>query len=216
MFRAVLMTQWRWTRNAFVMVAVAVIAMPLWSVGLIEGSGVTEMEIRQVLSRMEFTGFLYGMMAFITGMIAAGGAWNSDSTSNYVYAMTLPLPRWHFVMLRFGAGALILLSAALAVWVGALVATTIAALPPTLHAYPSAIALRFLLASLVAYSLGFAILVKGRGPVMWLLGALGAATAIALMAAAENVEMARPLGDLLVGSRGVFGIFTGSWMLIDV
>ncbi len=216
MLRAVLMTQWKWTRTPFVMVAVAVLVIPLWAVGLLEGSAVSAMEIRQLLSRMEFTGFLYGMMAFVAGMIAAGGAWNGDSTTNYVYAMSLPVPRWHFVMLRFGAGASTLLSVALAVWIGALVATAIASLPPTLHAYPSAIALRFLLASLVAYSLMFAMLVKGRGPVMWLLGALGVATAITLMLAAENIDTARSVGDFLTGSHGVFGIFTGSWMLIDV
>ena len=144
MFRVVLMTQWKWTMTAFVIVAVAVLAMPFWAVGLLNGSGLTAMEIRQVLSRMEFTGFVYGMMAFVTGMIAAGGAWNGDSTSNYVYAMTLPVPRWHFVMLRFGAGASILLAVAIVVWIGALLATTVVSMPPTLHRYPSALALRYL------------------------------------------------------------------------
>lgn len=216
MLRAILMTHWKWSRGTFVFLGVALVAMPLWAVGLMEGTGITEMEIREILARMEFTGFMYGMLAFVAGTAAAGTSWNADSTSQYVYAMTLPVPRWHFVMLRFAGGAAMLAMATIAQWIGALAATSIATIPPTLHAYPSGLALRFLLASLVAYALAFATLVRGKGPVFWLLGAMACATAIALVLSGENIEAVRPFVNLFLGSGGIFGVFRGSWMLIDV
>lgn len=216
MFRAVLWTQWKWSRDVLLIFTAAAAAVPVYGVGFMTGQVLTEMDIRDILSRMELSGILFGFLAFFIGALMAGGAWNGDSEGKYVYAMSLPVPRWHFVLLRFGAGALLVVGASVVVWLAALITTSVAPIPSQLHAYPTALGVRFLLAALLGYSLIFALLVKGKGPVMILLGVLAVALTIAIMLESERVEAARPFVDLMIGSRGIFGVFYGSWMLIDV
>jgi hypothetical protein len=91
-------------------------------------------------------------------------------------------------------------------------------MPATLHAYPGGVALRFLLASLVAYASGFLLqYIAGKHAVKVALFVLFGALVISLGAALLGYESA--LGkawDALTTWPGPFSIFNARWMLIDV
>jgi hypothetical protein len=128
------------------------------------------------------------------------------------------VPRWNYVLLRFGAGALLLLAPVVALWAGALVATSAAAIPPGLQAYPSVLALRFALAVLVAYAVLFAASSATARTAGYVLGALGALILLEVLLAVAEVDVSI-LGPALLRVflwPGPLEIFTGRWMLIDV
>jgi hypothetical protein len=174
--------------------------------------------VSNVLNIMGFAGFFFGILAVVTAFSLAWRPWVVDAGLRHVGPLSLPV-RWStFVRLRFLAGAALLLVPTLAVWIGGVIATSATPIPPTLHAYPGGVALRFLIASLVAYSAGFLLqYVSGKHAVR---------VAITLMVAIAVIELgASVLGYESVAARawnalttwpGPLSVFNVRWMLIDV
>lgn len=217
MFKQVLFTQWKWSRTElFCAVAVAFV-MPTLVLRI--GYGIVDAySVSDVLSVVGVTGVLFASLAVLSALALAWRPYVVDATLRHVGPLTLPVAWPAFVRMRFFAGAALLLLPTFAVWIGGVVATMAIAIPPTLHAYPGGIALRFLIAALVAYAAGFAL--------QYLAGKQAVRVALAIFAVVAAVELvANVLGfdsfaikswNALTTWPGPFAVFGARWMLIDV
>jgi len=214
----ILFTQWKWSRLTLLPLVVAAFALPLLSV---QGAGnpqTTPWEARQLLNALQSWGVGYPVLATMIALFMAMTAWSADHRGRHVYALSLPIPRWHYALQRFGAGALLLGAVVIALWLGALFAAGTASIPAGLHAYPTALAVRFALALFLAYAVFFAITAgttRTAGYVLAILGGLLVAQVLAA-AAGLDIRLIPFLGDRLILWPGPLEIFSGRWMLIDV
>lgn len=218
MFRAILYTQWKWSRLAVVLTAVVAFTIPVLSVQAAGTADPTGWDTADLLRTVQSWSAWYPFLALAIGLLGATTAWSHDHRGKHVYALTLPIPRWHYVLLRYGAAAVLLAVSVFALWVGALVATAAATIPPGLDAYPTALALRFGLAVFVAFSLFFAISAGSMRTAAYVLLAIAGLLLIQLLLALGDFEVnvVSPIFDRIVTWPGPFEIFTGRWMLIDV
>lgn len=218
MFKAVFITQLRWSRLAVAVTAIAAFALPLLT---IQGTGMVDpaaWQVTDMLDHIRGWSAVYPILAAAVGLVFATTAWSADHRTNHVYALSLPLPRWHLVLLRFAAGASLLAIPVFALWIGSLVASTAAVIPQGLHAYPNTLALRFLLSSLVAYAVFFAISAGTTRTAGYVLAIIAGLLLVQFVLAAgeTDVDVVSPVADRLVSLGGPFEVFTGRWMLIDV
>jgi hypothetical protein len=217
MFTQMLYTQWKWSRTELFFCVMLAFVVPT----LIIRIGYTAVDVYSVpsvLNIMGFAGVFFGSLAVVTALSLAWRPWVVDAALRHVGPLSLPVPWPTFVRMRFVAGAALLLVPTFAVWIGGIVATTTTPIPPTLHAYPGGIALRFLLASLVAYAAGFLL--------QYVAGKHAVKVAIALVFAVALIELgANMLGYESVAVRfwnamtnwpGPLAVFNVRWMLIDV
>src|SRR5207302_4981535 len=128
-------------------------------------------------------------LAAALGLLVAISTWAPDHRGRHVHALSLPLPRWRYVLLRFGSGATLLAAPIAAVTIGAVLATAVATLPPGLQGYPASLALRFALAVLVAYAMFFAVSAGTARTAGIILGVIGAIIAVQIVASVANVEI---------------------------
>ena len=218
MFREILKTQWKWS---WILVAIAIacaIIIPVIGIGHIKGGDLNAVAVREVVTSVERTGWFYGLLAASLGTSLGSTAWGADTAGSFVYAMSLPLPRWHYVMNRFLAGALLILPVALVVGISGYAVVAAATLPAGLHPYVGALALRFLLAALLSYAFVFGAAAPAPKTV------LAAAFAfILLLVFSGGLSAAGFRGSIidrgfegLFSPSGPFAVFIGRWMLIDV
>ena len=144
--------------------------------------------------------------------------WAADHRGRHVHALTLPLPRWRYVLLRFGAGTTLLAAPILAVLVGALLATATATIPSGLQGYPVALALRFAVAVLVAFALFFAISAGTARTAGIILGSMAALVLVQVLASLADIplNLVNALQVVILTWPGPLAVFTGRWMLVDV
>src|SRR5256885_8653058 len=156
MFRAILGTQWKWSRLIVVMGTVSGFAIPLLSV---QGAARdrSALQAQDLLRAVQSWGSVYPLLAAALGLLMAMAAWAADHRGRHIHALTLPLARWRYVLLRFGPGFVLLAAPIAAVLIGSSLAVLTATLPPGLQAYPIALAVRFAFAVFVAYSVFFAV-----------------------------------------------------------
>jgi hypothetical protein len=122
------------------------------------------------------------------------------------------------VLLRFGAGLAMVMAPIAALWLGSVLASAMAVIPPGLHAYPHAVALRFAVAVVLAFSIFFAIsagTARTAGYILTIVGGLFV-TQLLLELSGSSTNIVMPIFDRMVTLPGPFEIFTGRWMLIDV
>src|SRR5437763_1316532 len=129
MFRVMLYSQWKWSRLIVLMGSVAGFALPLVSVHGAAREDSSPLQAPELLHAVQSWGVLYPVLAATLGMLVAIASWTPDHRGRHVYALVLPVPRWRYVLLRFGAGALLLAAPITAVLLGALLATMSAAIP---------------------------------------------------------------------------------------
>src|SRR2546430_15410296 len=199
MFGVMLYSRWKWPRLIVLLGGVGGLALPLISVHGAARADSSPLQAPELLHAVQSWGVLYPVLAATLGLLVAMASWTPDHRGRHVYALVLPVPRWRYVLLRFGAGALLLAAPITAVLVGALLATMSAAIPAGLQGYPVALAVRFALAVLVAFAVFFAVS-AGTAPTPGvLLSLIGGGM---LAPGITNVAMAhpRPPGKLqLVG-----------------
>jgi hypothetical protein len=121
-------------------------------------------------------------------------------------------------MLRYGAGLLLLVAPVVALAIGASVAAATATVPAGLNTYPVALALRFALAVILAYSVFFAISSGTTKTAGYVLSAIGAVVVLQLLFGlfSSDTNLLTAIFDRMVTWPGPFEIFSGRWMLIDV
>ncbi|MFQ6046428.1 MAG: hypothetical protein ACE5PT_08735 [Gemmatimonadales bacterium] len=218
MFKAILVTQLKWSRLAVAVTTVACFALPLLTVRSAGAVDPDAWDVALLLDSVRAWSGVYPFLAAAVGLVLATTAWANDHRSGHVHALSLPLPRWYFVLLRFGAGLVLLLVPVVALWIGSIIAAAVANIPAGLQAYPHAITVRFLLAGLVAYGFFFAIsasTTRTAGYALAVIGALFAGQAV-LAAGDSDVDIVSPVFEQLVTIPGPLEVFTGNWMLIDV
>lgn len=214
MFRMILYSQWKGARLIIALGTVAGFLLPILSV---QGAG-SETETAELLQAIQSWGVLYPVLAAALAVLLAILTWSPDHRGRHVHALSLPLPRWRYALLRFGAGLVLLTPAILAVLVGTVLATRMAVIPPGLQAYPIALTVRFALAIGVGYSIFFAISAGTSRTAGVLLGLVAMLVVVQIVAGAANVNLDLParVQMALLTWPGPLAIFTGRWMLIDV
>ncbi len=218
MFRQILFTQWKWAGIGVVVAGVAAFALPILTVQQAGVADPTWLDARALLPVLEEWSRAYPALAMAIGLLLGTTAWSRDHRNQHVYALSLPLPRWHYVLLRYGAGLVLLGVPAVTLWLGSVLSASMASVPPGLQAYPHALGLRFALAALVAYSLFFAIsagTARTAGYVLSIVGVLLVGQLLLQIAGAE-ANLVTPVFDRMITWPGPFDIFVGRWMLIDV
>ena len=217
MFRVILATQWKWTRGAVLAATLLSFALPL--LAMRDASrALDDMNANELLLRMQRFGTMYAMAAAFIGLVDAAMAWTSDHAGRHVYALSLPIERWRYVAMRFGAGVVTIAPTVVALWLGAIVALASVEIPAGLQGHPLGLALRFALAALVAYAIFFAISSGTRRTAGIVLAVLGGLVCLELIGETTGLPL-RPMSlltDLLVHRAGALGVFNGRWMLIDV
>jgi hypothetical protein len=214
----ILFTQWKWSRLILLPAVIAAFALPVFSVQVAGTPNQSGWEARRMLSAVQSWGLAYPLLATGIALAMAMTAWGADHRGRHVYALSLPVPRWHYALQRFGAGIVLLIAPALALWIGATLAAATATIPTGLHAYPLALALRFTLALAVAYAVFFAITAGTTRTAGYVLATLGGIVLIQILAASAGIEIQLLpfVSDRMLLWPGPFEIFSGRWMLIDV
>src|SRR6266567_1040599 len=161
MFRVMLYSQWKWSRLIVLLGSVAGFALPLISVHGAARADSSPLQAPELLHAVQSWGVLYPVLAATLGLLVAIASWTPDHRGRHVYALVLPVPRWRYVLLRFGAGALLLAAPITAVLVGALLATSSAAIPAGLQGYPVALAVRFAVSAGTARTAGIILALIG-------------------------------------------------------
>lgn len=217
MFAMILRTHWLWTRALVAGLALIAFLMPaaafrISQVGRSLSGSIGLMEGLNVLGPM------LAFLALFGPFILAVYPWTLDAETKHVYPLSLPITWPRYVGMRYLAGALTLLLPALGLYLGGRFAVSMVDLPPLLRAYPGALALRFLLAALIAYSASFALqyLAGKRATVVALLLVVGVTGFFLLLGLLGAGAAADTIGAWLFEWPGPFGVFSQSWVLIDV
>src|SRR5437762_13745854 len=90
MFRAVLYSQWKWSRLIVVLGTVAAFATPLLS---LEGAARADrgaLQAQELLRAVQSWGTLYPLRATALGLLMAIAAWAADQRGRPIHAPTLP------------------------------------------------------------------------------------------------------------------------------
>lgn len=218
MFRVMLYTQWKWSRLLILLGTIAAFALPIVSLQGAARADHSPLAAQDLLRAVQSWGTLYPVLAAALGLLVAMATWAPDHRGRHVHALTLPLPRWRYVLLRCAGGAALLLVPIAAAFTGAVLATVTATLPPGLQSYPLALGVHFALATAVAYAVFFAISAGTARTAGIILGAVGALIAVQIVAGVANLDLdlISPVMMVVLGSAGPFAVFTGRWMLVDV
>jgi len=219
MYREMLKAQWRSTGLVVAVLTVVGFAAPLMTV--LYGSSLRQESSYAVANWLEAAATVGGalpVVALVAGVLLGMSIWSADHLGGHVYALSLPLPRWQYVLLRFGVGATYLAAPALALAVGVHIAAASVTLPEGLHAYPTQVAVRFAAAALVCFSVFFALSTATRRVALALLGGVGglALADVLLAALGRESVVLTTVFRLLTTWPGPLAILMGRWALFDV
>lgn len=219
MLAAMIRTQWRSARGVLLILALVVAFLPFQLLQASEGaSGVYS--VGDLVSRSAMFSVFYQMTALVAGLILAFSCWQPDLATRHVYALSLPVPRWRYVLSRFAAGLALHLPVAITLAIAAGIACALAPIPPVLHAYPVSLALRWLLGAAVVFSIIFALLTlsvrMSRIVVIVLLGLLVADLTLVAVGVTQSPVIFDTLTSLVRSDSGPAGGFMMRWMLLDV
>lgn len=228
MYQPMLYLHWKQVRYGLIPFVLAAYALPLLAVqGFGGGFDPTAIAAGAYRSAVGFNYWLpfFPALAAATGATLALSAWNWDHQLKHVYALSLPVSRWRYAMLKMGAGAVLALIPTAAFGLGCAVAVLSVDLPMGLHAYPLELTLRFFLGTLLAYSALFALAagtVRTTGILLSVVvvGVLVSGPLTEALANVnpywEGVHVMEWAMTRLIEAPGPLQIFTGNWSLIDV
>ena len=228
LYQPMLYVHWKQVRHALAPFVVASFALPLIAVqglGRPPGTEAVSPEVYQYVTGYQLWLPVFPMLAGSIGVLLALTAWNWDHKLGHVYALSLPIARWEYVLLKMAAGTALGLVPGTAFWLGAHAAAASVSLPVGLNAYPNQLALRFFFGMLLAYAFFFAL---GAGTIKTTLRVVSAIF-VALLAAEllgdlavlyfsglQGTSFFELATDWLVEAGGPFEVFVGNWTLIDV
>lgn len=220
MFAAICRIQWKASATAVALLAALGFIVPLLTVqqaGFSAGDR-RGWDLIVMLSTVESAGTLFPVLAVILGLALAVGAWSADHQADHVYALTLPVPRWHYVLLRFGAGLVLIVPVTAAVGAGCAVALASLDLPEGLRGYGGAITLRFTLAAVVSYAATFVLAAGTKRTVAGVLAVVVLLIALGLTLGTFGVSPAliEQALNSLFRRPGPFEVLMGPWALIGV
>jgi len=217
MFGMILRTQWAWTRLTVATISVVAFLMPaiVWRVASEQARGA---QANLVVYGFGALGPMLSFVALIGAFLIAAQPWVIDAETQHVYPLSLPITWSRFVAMRFGVGVIFLLLPALGLYLGSLVVLAMIEMPPMLRGYPGALALRFLLASAVAYAGTFALqYLAGRRAAVVALGIMIAIGVAAIATVAIGTpDLVTSFGRFLFVWPGPLAVFSEPWTLIDV
>jgi hypothetical protein len=221
MYKQVLKAQWLAARLPVVLLAILGFALPLLTVTY--GGGLENApseRVAQWLFAAQKIGVLIPGLALLVGLLLGIGAWAPDHAGKHVYALSLPVPRAMYVLLRFSAGATLLALPVVALGIGAAIATLAVKLPSGIHAYPLQLTLRFAMASLVCFAVFFAISISTKRAALAVLGIICGVVLADIVLGALGVGSAMTVTSslfyLLTAWPGPLSILMGRWALFDV
>lgn len=225
MYQPILFVHWKQVRLALLPFILCSFGLPLLSVQGLGGGLAEPWDAYRALNAAELWLPLYPVLAAAIGTTLALSAWNWDHQLKHVYALSLPLHRWQYVLLKMGGGMALALAPAFAFWAGAHLAVAFVSLPPGLNTYPNELALRFFLAIVVSYAILFAagagtarttiIILTGFVVLLFTLGMIND-LAVGMFPELEHLDLGTWVLTGMVESPGPFSVFTGNWSLIDV
>ena len=228
MYKSMLFLHWKQIRHVLALLVIASFALPLMAVrGLGSPAGMdgTGMEAYRFVAEFQAWLPFFPILAGSVGIILALSAWNWDHQLEHVYALSLPVTRWEYTLRKMLAGATLILLPAAGLWLGSHLAAASVDIPEGLNAYPDELAVRFLAASLLAYSLLFAMAAGTVRTTLWVVGIFlgfvffGSILNDALAQYYDffgRVHVVEEVGLWMTEAPGPFEVFTGSWSLIDV
>jgi hypothetical protein len=218
MFREILYTHVRWTRAMVASMAVLTFLTPAlaWFFG---AARVWDPSNPQAV-RLGFqtVGPVLTIIAILGSFLLAAYPWTLDAAAKHVLPLSLPVTWRRYVAMRFGAGAMLLAIPTVTLWLGSLLALSMMTLPPTLRAYPHALALRFLAGCLLVYALAFFLqYVTGRRSTMILLGLMvGGSVLLFALQVTGNGGLVSLAVEWLTKFPGPLAVFSAEWKLVDV
>jgi hypothetical protein len=225
----ILYIHWKNVRMGLVPLVIAAFGLPLLAFqGTGRPEGITDGFYASFLlesSRMWLP--FFPVMAATIGVTLALSAWGWDHQGGHVYALSLPITRARYTLLKFGGGAALALIPAGAILVGSVLASSAISLPVGLQAYPVAVATRFLLSTLLVYSIMFAL---AAGTIrtavvfltVWVVVLIAGDLILQVAAMALNrpelrfVNAVQLIYQRLTEWPGPFHMLAGNWSLIDV
>lgn len=229
MFVRTLEVHWKVLRWPLAIMAIVTFAGPLLWAG--PASAALERWDPALAARFWNTGILlndanqlFPFLAVAAGALAALGVWYPDHDGDHVLALSLPVSRARYVLVKFAAGFVLLLPVAIAFLAGALVAIAGLDLPDWLHAQPGRLTFRFLLGATVVYSLIFAL---AAGTIPTTLKTLVALAVLAVLVPALPLfvdasgspwflRATELLYHALYEWPGPFAVLSGGWSLFGV
>ncbi len=216
MFKALVWLQWKSSRAWILAAALAIVALPVMSV--VREWPTDREAMAQFLSRLEAWSVFYPAAAVVLGIAMASLAWRADRRGGFVYALSLPIARWRQVAYRYGAGVVWVLAIGAVLWITTLVVVATTPIPASLRGYPTGLAVKFALATVSVFTLGFAMLAVPdrleRG-LAWV-GVLVVAVQVAALFAGSETNWLAAFLEAIVGPTGPLSLLGGRWMLIDV
>jgi hypothetical protein len=230
MFQQLLYIHWKGVRFGLLPFILMAFGLPLLVVqGLTTNSPDPEMVNLMAERMLRSIGSwtpAFPLLAALTGIVLALSAWSWDHKGDHVYPLSLPLARWHYVLMKMGAGAVLLVLPCFTLWLGALLATSFLDIPEGLRAYPSAVAVRFLITALLLYALLFAMAAGTLRTTIWVLlvfvvllvsaGFVADFLGGTVLPGFQSSTLMNWFLDRLLNWPGPFEVITGSWMLVDV
>lgn len=218
MFGQILYTQIKWTRPLLAFVSVVAFGLPVlfWRVG---GSVAwNDASALQIVYGFGAFGPAIAILAAATGFLIVAYVWSIDAAARHVYPLSLPITWSRYAAMRFGAGVLTLLLPTIALLLGSLFVLANITLPPTLHAYPFTVALRFFLGATLSFALSFLLqYLMGRRAVVTVAILLFAVLGIGFAADLLGLDAYVAQGiRLLIVWPGPLAVFAAQWALIDV
>lgn len=218
MYREMLYVQWRWSRDLLAFFTVAGFAIPLlvfwFAMPYFGDPSAPDL----VTGGQLVGGFCLGLALLAGGALAAQG-YGMDDRVGHVHALSLPVTRFRFLTTRAFSAFVLLALPAIAIWIGAALTAAQVATPPSIRAYPGALAVRALLAAWLAHSCVFALRYSaGRRAktVFFVLLIVWAVTATSSLLIPASRAILSHAGNFLVSHPGPFGIIFGGWTLFDV
>jgi hypothetical protein len=219
MLTRLLLLHWSRVRVATTLLGVIAFSLPLLMITAGGGPFGDVNRVSSWLALAEGIGAFLPPAAVLVGAGLGLAAWADDQRGGHVYALSLPVSRERYVLYRFVVGGAPLLLPVVGLLAGGVAARAAVTLPAGVHAYPVALAGKWMLAALTCYATFFAIASATRRAVTVTLGVIAGLVVVQLVGIIVGDSGAGFLERVLTVLTTwpfPFAVLTGRWALFDV